>query len=325
MKKIISLVLIMLLSLNLISATFASSSDGELEKNINVKYVDGVYLPGSRANMKAKMTKEIGVYELKDGKLIIDTGMEVYLPVDRVEINLVNLEQVEKVFEMYDIPEEVKIDILNRRERVLKNKNEDVIVSFVLAKQPKVRGSVTNYYTYNGHRAKDIIVTYYNVDTIGMEIKSGKYSSEFAENAVQFSLVGAGFASGSIPYIAAGVSLLQIFTEKTGVITFDKDLDDYIEMSLIYDVSNKYTYLDINTGHDYQLGLISQYVYVNNIHTKQFYMVDYVGETVHSDKGPFPGVASKHYFNPAPEAFKHLGYRLDERHTSELADEIYEW
>ena len=97
MKKIISLVLIMLLSLNSISATFAGSSDGELEKNINVKYVDGVYLSGSRANMKAKITKEIGVYELKDGKLIIDTGMGVYLPVDRVEINLVNLEQVEKV------------------------------------------------------------------------------------------------------------------------------------------------------------------------------------------------------------------------------------
>jgi len=317
MKRILTLILVFSMICVSSLPTYAIKGESQGNKSENIKVIEnsnGTYTPTSeKKSLLAKKTNVESVYSLKDGTLIMAAGEDLFIEVDRVEGKLSDISDIQYVLDNYEVPEAVENDLMEKHQMAVEGSNFDATFSLTLEKKPLTRGSITNYYTWNGHAVKDVIISYYSIEHKTQEVISGPDTVNYAETAFNLLLIAAGTGSGALHFVASGVSLLTAFSINNGTTVFDRSYQDYVSMGDTYDVSTKYTYLDLNTGSGYQLGLISQYVYVTELRTKTFLVSNYVGDSNTEIEGPFPGVASPNYWDPAPIAYYHLGAARDER------------
>lgn len=318
--------IVLLLAFTMLFTTIGYASPGEkesslgdkLQKTIYVDLVDGKYKVSSKDNgLKATMLKEYGVYKLKDGTLLSYTGTDTYQKVELLSLALTDTNAIQEAIIRYGLSEEIKNDILAQSAQAIENNNQNASVSIVVPSQPMILAQSDVYYTYNGKPMKDTTLFYFGLDSGFKYIKLGYSTKDFCSTTYNFALVGAGFSA--YPVIAvgsAGLSLLEMWIAFTKEVSITAANEDYTQICWNWDKSDKYTYIDLGSG--WQLGCVTQNVYINTIWTKTYFYRGTFNTTSLDTYNPRTTVTSPHFYNPAPFAFQNVSNPINERMSTNI-------
>lgn len=320
-KRMLSLILAAVLIITgSFQVNFASESNDKLDQNIYLSINNnGSYTKSDKksADVTASMTKDYGIYATKDGSLFSYTGTDTYLQVEKVEVSLVDVNAVEDLLTNYSVPIEIQENIRKTSNEAISNNNLDARVALVVPKLSQNTGEIgtratyNNYYTYNGYNMLDTQIMYYSISTPTTNITSGSGTKATADLIKEFVFVGLGFAPPAIALVATGVSLIDFTLTAAQQSVFTGSTSDFIETYFTYDVSTKWTYID--KGNGWQLGCISQHVFLISSYIRQYYFNRSTGQNIISTPTYNKGFTSPNYLVPAPKAYMNYMNPWDER------------
>ena len=303
MKKIISVILIVSIFISNMSFVMAD----EVNKNGNYIYVVvddlGRYVSNENkvTGLKAKETKEKGIYELKDGTLISETGTEYYQKVKKYEAYLSDKEAINELLNNPNLGKMEKNDILESSNRANSNDTEAKVIVF-LPELSRTRGTTTRYYAYNGYNMKETLIVYTNINTDTIKVEEGKAALAAAEVIFGGTLVAAGTYSTPVTLVLSGATLIADFINGVnGSVPTTNNTQDRVEIQVFYNRYNKYTYVeDEQCG--YQLGAVTQRIELIESEIEQSFVVNYVGEIVETTKQHDEIKNSQYYTDPNEKA-----------------------
>jgi hypothetical protein len=210
-------------------------------------------------------------FQTKDG--------EKAIPVGKIDINLANPNQIIDAINNRLISPEVKERLKMRHKQVVESgymvakatffspdllpNNKSVSTSY--SAQPPY---TTTYYTYNGSQMKSEQLFYDNLDTQYQVISSGSLAKNIADNICNLAVI----AVTKIKYVnffTTAISLYDAFANAYGASWATGATNDYVQVKLIYDNTDQWTYRNING--DWYLGLVSQKAVISNIASVQYY------------------------------------------------------
>ena len=199
-------------------------------------------------------------------------NQDLYLPVGRLDIDVDTLTHNNSILESTNLEPETKEYIENLKKQALQEGNTDMTITvFSPELLPATRGSHEFYYTTpSGREMKGEYVYAYDLERHVTHVEGTK-AAEYAEDIYTLAVIGAGFGPGPLPFIAAGVSLIDFFIDSTGY-TAIGGAEDWCYMDIKYDSYTQFTY-DHNGTADWCLLLTTQKVLVDRIVTKQHYKV----------------------------------------------------
>jgi len=311
-KKYFILMLAFLMIINSSVLAFADNKDKSKSK-IYVEFTDdGIYELSESKGLQAKSVNDAGIYELKDGTLLSDTGTGRFQIVEKIEINLFDENEVNDLIERDLLEPEIEEDLLSASHRAKVKKNKESHAVIYLPISPEIKSTTVNYYTYGGYNLKDTIVDLYNQESyvetlvVGVDTKS---TADVITDA--FFLIG-GAVSKTLKIFGDTKSLLDSMEDVVGAITGTSS-SDYIESYLEYDIHTKYTSVD--WGYGYETSMITQSAYVRK-EIFDFHAVVSGGPIIEDTvESIYEWEESDDYDNPGPEAIINTGfvknYRVD--------------
>jgi len=196
-----------------------------------------------------------------------------YLPVGRLDIDLSKPAEVEKALARNDIAEEIKEEIKNKY-KIASETNKNIIVTLFssqfLSLDASTASDETIYYVYNGNLLRTDRMYAWDVNTQYVLVKEGIKTATVAEKIINILLTGANHIDNEyVNFISTGINLLRGWINYTGKNIAFGHYDDFLQVRLIYDVVNSWTYGQVvDTWH---LGLSSQKATVTNIASEQYY------------------------------------------------------
>lgn len=321
MKKNISIVLVLILLIGTMSVSMAkTNSEEKLQAIIYVeKDENGKYVLGEKSNNnKAKMCKEYGIYELENGIFISYTGTAAYQQVEKITFSLIDTNEVEEVLQNYNVPDEVKEKIELSSIEAVEANDEDAAMTLVIPYEPMIRGSYSVNYTYNGKSMKDVFIYSFGKNTGYKTIKSGAQTKALTNVTSSVVVTGLGLINTPLAITAGAISLLQAWASAVGDLNFSGSSEDFAQILFNYDVSTKYTYADIGSG--WQLGLVSENVYVNYIKTVQYYAYSSYNQSYYYHMNINKTVTSPNFNNSAPVALQYILTPRNEELKTKVGD-----
>ena len=327
MKKMISYILCVVLMMALTGMN-VNAEDGE---GIYVTYNSNgeIVLWNSEMDttfekISIDMTEYDSVYRTSQNELIMQTSENTFQKIEVHEIVMDSYENVTLQLQSMDLTEEEKENImmLTQEQNALGNYNAKTVV--FTEPQIVTRATTNNTYTYSGHKMKDEMVYYLNLQTATNVISSGSQAKGVAAALVNIGISIAGSISNNVAFFSGGISALQAYCNATNVTassisTVDPNNYSRIEAYVNYNVYTKKTYED--RGEGFELGLISQRYIINKVVLNEHFIVNdtygakktftkVFGENSTGDK------KSAHFANPAPYAIQWTGNHYDERLAS---------
>ncbi|GAU80089.1 DUF5022 domain-containing protein [Fusibacter sp. 3D3] len=316
MKKIISIVLIftVICSFNVTSAVPKNNLTVN-EKIFITTNNNGQTILGNKKNgTEAVLILDTGIYMGGNGNYYSLTGTEFLQQVQLLEFNLTNTSYIKYSLPRYSIPKEILSDIETASFEAIANNEIDSMMTLVIPYKPLLRGSYYQDYTYNGTPMRDYYIYGFDKDTGNKTIASGIEAKSFANAATTFAVTGLGLTTVPLSYLAGGISLILAFYDYVEDTNFSGSSQDFVQIRVIYDVSTKYTYADIGNG--WQIGLVSENVYLTSIDTLQYYAGSTYNNTITKTKLINKTITSPNYFNPAPIAVNFITNPRNEELTT---------
>ncbi len=319
MRKVLSLLLTLTLLVSSSAASFASEIYQTKDSNsISVeRTIDGKYVLSKKSGEVARRCEEDGVYQLSDGTLLSLTGTSQLQQVEKVSFQLTDEAKLNYVLQNHNLPKEVQEGLISSSNKAIATNNQNARISLVVPYTPMTRGTQNIYYTYNGKPMRDFTIFSFGENTGYEYIENGTKSRSFAEFTSSAVITGLGFVK-HVSLIAGGVSIFSAWESYVGDTNFSGRSSDFVQALVNYDVSTKYTYVDIGNG--WEIGLTSQNVYINYIKTVQYYADSTFNESYYTDYSIRKTVTSPNFFNPAPVAINHILNPMNETLKMEVGD-----
>lgn len=242
-------------------------------------------------------------------------GDDVWLPVGRLDIDLLDLDALEDTLRKNDIPVEVRTELLSASKIAMVRGSKSAKASFFspdLVVNTNSSGSTTTtYYTYSGHKMKSVRVYYSGISTGWEYISTGVKTKDIADDIASFILSAVGINFKTISIIATGITLFQAFLNDHGSIA-GGHRDDYLQIRLIYDDIKQWTYAQ--NGDEWILGLCTEQVTVTKVGSEQYYYntLSGTGHTTTTDRAVNVVQKSEHFDSPWATAWQWLSTPLTE-------------
>ena len=239
----------------------------------------------------------------------------ILLPVGRLDIDLSNDQDVQNCLANEKISEEIKHEIQNKHEIVLKNGSNNVIAT-LFSPELLAKGngptSGTEFYTYKNKKMKSERLYTYSLNTGSQRIAEGVTTIDVVDGIYDIVLVSAGMANVFVAIYGSAKSIWESFTDKFGTKTFTGSTRDFCEVYLIYDDIDQWTYVDMGNGNGWEIGLISGQTTITEVKGK-LYAYDQntrTGQTEIIDENHFEDIdmntqPTKHFKNPWATAYQY--------------------
>ncbi|HBH13063.1 MAG TPA: hypothetical protein DDX29_08120 [Clostridiales bacterium] len=271
---------------------------------------------------KAKCVTGSGIYELKDGTLLSDTGTNQFQVVEKAEVNLFDKNDVNELLEKYSFEPEIEKDILKYSQRAVKQNNKKSKAVIYVPIVPLTKSTTISYYSYGGYDLKDTKIDLYNQETDVITLIQGTASKSFVDGVTQGIFSIGGIFSKAISIFGSGMSLLDSIEDVIGVVTGTSS-SNYAKTHLQYDAHTKYTSVD--WGYGYETSMITQSLYARK-EQFEFNMTTSSGNVVDTtERSIYEWEESDDYDNPAPEAIINTGFVKDYRIGYEIGDYTFEF
>lgn len=251
----------------------------------------------------ATSTEYDGIYQLNDDKYVANVKDDIFLLVEKEDLNLEDIEANELIFEKNNLTSDLIQSIEENIQQQKAIENEDFEVSIfapatINTKASNARArSETSYYTYDGYNFKDTIVTYKNGSSGMQEIAAGTKTKNIASKLINLVISAVGIRSKSVSIFGAGLSALDVFVVDKGPVSYGA-VKDRLSGNLIYDKYEKLTAMADNGGSSYTFGYCTSYkVYIQRCDVYQFYVS--TGESLTEEQGIWEYQYSENYLNPA--------------------------
>lgn len=240
---------------------------------------------------------------LSETKYLTPTGENIYLLVDKIDIDTDNFDANLETLKTYEIPEhrleEIKTTITEQRD--LGNDKLEVTVFAPVTENNKEKASdpltTSSFYNYKGYRFKDVITFYKNMST-GMIRETGSGVLDIAKSAINFVISCAGVKSMTFTLFGISSSAYSVFESVFGPVAYGTS-GDQISINIIYDKNAKDTYTWSDIYNDWHYVFASDHVDIIKQETYQYYSS--VGRGHLCTKNLGKSMSTKNYDNPAKE------------------------
>ena len=247
-----------------------------------------------------------------DGRYAIELTTSIgteYLPVGRLDINLLDSSSVDNTLQRDDIPTEVKAEIQKKQERAIANGSNSASVSYFSSALMETQDGLTTrsndsiYYTYQGHEMRSDRLYSYG-DSTGWEyIVSGTKTETVTSALFNVAFSAAGLAFTSVSILSTGAAVIKAFTDLFGLGWITGHSSDYLQMRLFFDDIKQWTYG--KTGSGWQLGLCTEKVTLLKVgHEQYYYNNGRGGELENSDRSVKQVMMSEHFDSPWATAWQ---------------------
>lgn len=173
---------------------------------------------------KAKETKYDEIYLTEDNIYLMKAAHDKYVPVDKIDLDLLNKQVLKKTLSQHKLSKEVRETIEKRSDSAIAANNTD-------AKATLFTTSST-YYTYNGHYMRSDKLYSYGLNTGWEYIEEGTDTAEVADSITGIALSAAGVSNVFVGIVSLGKTVLDFFTDQCDLI-ITGHRDDFLQMSSV--------------------------------------------------------------------------------------------
>lgn len=287
MKRQLGLIMAVVMGMTTIpTVAFAEESDGRFAKQQDIVLVheeNGVYRPiNSQLNMRfsnsnddediirVSATEDEEIFHVQGDQYVTLVDKDVYLLVDRIDLDSTNYENNELILDEYEISDKLRENINKAINEQNEIGNKEFEISIFAPSEITTRGSSTSktYYYYKDKYFRDTIVKYSNSSTPMIE-KTGSKTKDAASGFSSFILSTASMVSKTVSAFSYGMSALDLFESIFGKVTYGSNTDRMYTL-VLYDKLEKQT--DMQFGNEWQsTGCISYKITLKRNDTYQLY------------------------------------------------------
>lgn len=264
MKRLIGLIL----ALAVISASGTTALAAEI--SYQVKF-DKQYEIASKIYTADTTHQDIKQSSTGNYALELETPYGTALqPVGRLDVSVEDESSFNELIANEDVPAEIKNAIRAEYERAKEIGNEDLEITYfspsLLEPASVTGGDETITVVYNGLNMRSDRVYYSNISTGWEYVQTGNKVVELVSTLYSVALIGAGLISAPvIPFVVAGLSLLQLFAQEYTDAVVSGRYDDFVQVRITFDRVDQWTH--VQSGDVWYLGLMSECVTVKQIGT----------------------------------------------------------
>lgn len=274
-------------------------------------------------NFDGIMESADGYYALKISASSAPKSID-YLPVGRVDIDLLDADEVDLVLENDKIPPEIKAEIERKQKQAVSSGTESARVTFFsseLLENTSANNSI--YYTYNGHEMRSDRLYTYRSNTGWEYIKQGTTTRIVAASLFNIGLGFLGIKLVPVSILSSGLAVITAFTSVFGNNWIGGHAEDFLQMRLQFDDVKQWTYG--NAGDGWRLGLCTENVVLTKIGVEQYYYnkESRIGRSQTSDNYVNVNVKSPHYDSPWATAWQYMLSPEEEWINWKVAESVF--
>lgn len=236
---------------------------------------------------------------------------EIYIPVEKISIDINNVNKVDAFLNRTDIPREVLDDFETVYEQQAQLKNTDFTATLFVPKAALASSDPDKIYHKDSYGRDMLSYKYFytNQSTGWKDVKRGSGVKELARSLKTVILATAGMASKAVSYLQSGASILQAFYDYYSVNNVTASTSDYLQARLVWDETKQYTYAYDGA---WQLGLYTSYITLKKVGIEEYFYKS--GKAPYtSDRTVNIHIYSKHYYDPWDYASAHIYNYVEER------------
>ena len=326
--RISSIVLSLVFSFVLIQPTFAFVSTEVSNSRISI--VHGTDELSTKAYPMCTEFKDIK--ESYDGDYAMTLSISsqtVYVPVGRLDIDLLDNTDFSNAMSQESIPLEVKERLQDQRNQAIELGYDSFSVTYFspVLIQSSNSSPTTTYYSYNGHQMRNDQLYSTDMDTGYTYIAQGKTVKEIASETIDIfirDLVTSAIAE-QFPIISNGLSLIEYFNQYFPTYVTGHT-NDFLQIRLVYDVTDQWTYMQDYDGR-WKLGLISQNVHIDSAHSLQYYYNATLrdGRSLESHRYPNIDLPTENFADPWAAAYQWSVQTKREEFTWKVGNVVFEF
>ncbi|MCL2574149.1 MAG: hypothetical protein FWE34_06340 [Defluviitaleaceae bacterium] len=199
----------------------------------------------------------------------------VHIPVGKLEIDLTDEGAVRQALLRDDLTEGIKEDILEFRQSVLDGMVDELTIAIfceALLPPSAITPFGTTYFTYNGHRMRNVRTHINGGNSAWQRIQTGVSTRNAAQDVATASIIVAGNVSATVGFLGSAISLWQHAVNVFGnqAHTIVPHSGDFLQVRIIFDEIRQRTYREFgSTG--WVWGLTTQQITMRNIGSEQHY------------------------------------------------------
>lgn len=312
-RKVISCILmtaVVVTGINTFSSTrtLAAQNTINVVKDNNGQFVDS---KDSKNSLKAQLIQG-EVYSLDNGTLLLQTSEDVYEIVQRHTAKLSESDKVNSILNDASIPQEVKDDVLKKSHQAIETNSKLATVDVYTPVNSNASGSISpmtttdTYYTYNNKKLKDTVAYYTNFQSGTIEYVEGLNAGNLASSIKEFVIMGAE-TNKYVSIFSTAVSILKNFFNAFGAKTYYGSASDYASFNVCYDISTKWTFVDLYGDGSWATGAVTEKVLLKNIRYEEYFVTD-KGGNYHNQVVYYNNTyITPNFNNPAPKAVQWAG------------------
>ena len=312
-RKVISCILmtaVVVTSTNTLSSTrtLAAHNTINVVKDNNGQFVDS---KDSKNSIKAQLIQG-EVYSLDNGTLLLQTSEDVYQIVQRHTAKLSDSDKVNLILNDASIPQEVKEDVLKKSQQAIETNSKlatvDVYIPDISNASSRISPMTTTntFYTYNNKKLKDTVVYYTNFQSGNIVYVKGFNAGNLASSIKEFIIMGAE-TNKYVSIFTTAVSVLQNFFNVFGAKTYYGSAQDYASFNVCYDITTKWTFVDLYGDGSWATGAVTEKVLLKNIRYEEYFVTNKGGNYRNKIEYYNKTYITPNFNNPAPKAVQWAG------------------
>jgi len=241
------------------------------------------------------------------------TDAVLYQPVGRLDIDLVDIDEVEAALLRDDLTEETKLEIKERSKKAISENRPEQRMSVFSPTLLRSSNDDVEYYTYKGSKMMTERTYLINGGGKWQTVVEGARTKAVAQALFELAIMGVESAVPPLAVAANGLSALQMFLNIVNANTVVEHSEDYMQANINYDLTTQRTYTLLVSIWSLGLTTYKAYIIQTGINQK-FYKVD--GIITHGVEEEFfrshnTTVKTLYYNDPWATAYEFIGSPLD--------------